>query len=72
MPRGSSVKKDNSTESQTVATIEKGFNLTTFYSSAGEKIAQFTATPGSNVYIVCRSICYITTTFWTILLFFHS
>ena len=57
MPRGSSVKKDNSTESQTVATIEKGFNLTTFYSSAGEKIAQFTATPGSNVYIVCRSIC---------------
>ena len=28
MPRGSSVKNDNSTESQTVATIEKGFNLT--------------------------------------------
>ena len=27
MPRGSSVKNDNSTESQTVATIEKGFNF---------------------------------------------
>ena len=30
MPRGSSVKKDNSTESKAVATIEKGFNLTIF------------------------------------------
>ena len=28
MARGSSVKKDNSTKSQSVATIEKGFNLT--------------------------------------------
>ena len=28
MPRDSSVRKDNSTESQAVATIEKGFNLT--------------------------------------------
>lgn len=59
MPRGSSVEKDNSTESQAVSTIEKGFNLTIFYSSADEKIAQFTATPGCNVYtdIVRRSIC---------------